>query len=155
MRTTLILFMALCGAAMASEPSTFDADKVRQAQERLTAKAASQPSELDQIKKENAELKNLVASLRARVLELSEKIRQTAIDVTEEREKNSPGVWLFTWGSGPSGGPGAKRVRADNEKEAIQKAKAMHIPVFLKFDDDGNEVVYTGMRKLEGEETKK
>ena len=72
-----LAFLVVMGLQAADNATTFDPQKVREAQERMAVKAATQPSEAEKLKKENAELKALVALLRRRIGKLEAESRQT------------------------------------------------------------------------------
>lgn len=71
-RTTLAIVLAFAFAANAETP---DEQRYREAVERLNAKAATQPGELERLRKENSELRAKVAVLEKRLKELEAKAK--------------------------------------------------------------------------------
>lgn len=72
MKWLLVACVMWAGVAAGQEnrPPPVDPDVYKAAADRLAAKAATQPTELDRLRKENAELKRENADLRARIASL-------------------------------------------------------------------------------------
>jgi septal ring factor EnvC (AmiA/AmiB activator) len=151
MKWMMIAVLAVAGVAFAGEPDAkaVDAEAYRAAKERLAAKATTQASETERLRREIDHLQAEVASLRKQLAALT-------VKASDNNAKNTPGIFEFTWGEpGVIGAGWGQRFRANSLADAVQKAKRAGVPVFLKTNLDGEDEVYTGVRKLSPEEAEK
>jgi hypothetical protein len=77
MKWILVIAFSIGTAALGDEkpaPPIVDAETYRAAMERLKAKAASQPSEIERLQRENAELKQLVAHMKEDIVRLNKQL---------------------------------------------------------------------------------
>lgn len=78
MKWIMLVFLTVATASRAQEkapPSTpIDPETYNAAVERLKAKAASQPTEVERLQRENAELRQLVSQLRADIVSLNKQL---------------------------------------------------------------------------------